>query len=52
MWTTPLLAMMSACNAGNKGKAKFYYKKSGPSRAGIAQMCLRNGITVQDLEAP
>jgi pSer/pThr/pTyr-binding forkhead associated (FHA) protein len=46
------LAFMSACNAGNKPKAKYYYKKSGANRGAIAQMCVRNGIPVQDLEAP
>src|SRR5207248_1747833 len=46
------LAMMSACNAGNKAKAKYYYKKSGTSRAALAQMCVRMGISMQDLEAP
>jgi pSer/pThr/pTyr-binding forkhead associated (FHA) protein len=46
------LAFMSACNAGNKGKAKVYYKKAGASRGSLAQMCIRNGISVADLESP
>jgi hypothetical protein len=46
------LAFMSACNAGNKAKAKYYYKKSGTNRGSIAQMCVRNGIPVPELEAP
>jgi serine/threonine-protein kinase len=46
------LAFMSACNAGNKGKAKLYYKSAGPSRSSLAQMCYRNGITAEDLNSP
>jgi hypothetical protein len=43
---------MSACNAGNLPKAKYYYKRAGASRSSIASMCVRNGITVQQLEGP
>jgi hypothetical protein len=45
------LAFMSACNAGIKAKAKAYYKKVPTANRGtLSQMCVRNGISVQDLE--
>ena len=45
------LAFMSACNAGIKAKAKAYYKKvPNANRGTLSQMCVRNGISVQDLE--
>jgi hypothetical protein len=47
------LAFMSACSAGNKLKAQTYYLKVPPSNRGtLSQMCVRNGISVQDLETP
>ncbi len=46
------LAFMSACNAANLGKAKQYYKKVVGNRANLAQMCVRNGIKIEQLEAP
>ena len=45
------LAFMSACNAMNKGKARFYYHKLDPATAAkFAQMCYRNGMTEADLK--
>jgi pSer/pThr/pTyr-binding forkhead associated (FHA) protein len=48
------LAFMSSCNSGDLGKSKQYYKKlpAGPTRANLAQMCVRAGITIQQLDAP
>jgi pSer/pThr/pTyr-binding forkhead associated (FHA) protein len=48
------LAFMASCNAGNVGKAKTYYKKlaTNPSRGTIAQMCVRAGIKIEQLDAP
>ncbi len=41
------LAFMAACNAKNATKAKLYYSKIPQTQqGGIAQMCIRNGITV------
>jgi len=45
------LAFMSSCNAGNLDKARTYYPLSGPIGKSIAQMCVRNGITIDMLEA-
>jgi ABC transport system ATP-binding/permease protein len=46
-------AFMSACNSGNAGKAKVYYKRLAPAtRAPLVQMCVRNGIKIEQLEAP
>jgi pSer/pThr/pTyr-binding forkhead associated (FHA) protein len=48
------LAFMASCNAANVGKAKVYYKKlaTNPSRGTIAQMCVRAGIKIEQLDAP
>ncbi len=46
------LAFMSACNAANLSKARLYYRKVVGNRANLAQMCVRNGISIPDLEKP
>jgi hypothetical protein len=36
-----------------KAKAKAYYKRvAGSARGTLSQMCIRNGISVNDLESP
>ena len=40
------IAFMSACNAGDVAKAKLYWSKLPPSRAGLKQLCVRNGINL------
>jgi serine/threonine protein kinase len=46
------VAFMAACNAGDRVKAKRYYKLAGASSGTLAQMCIRNGISAADLESP
>jgi serine/threonine protein kinase len=48
------LAFMASCNTGDPAKARHYYKElaTNPSRGTIAQMCVRAGIKIEQLEAP
>jgi serine/threonine protein kinase/tetratricopeptide (TPR) repeat protein len=48
------LALMASCNAGDKAKARHYYQElaTNPSRGTIAQMCVRAGIKIEQLDAP
>ncbi|HTR51718.1 MAG TPA: hypothetical protein VMJ10_13475 [Kofleriaceae bacterium] len=44
-------AFMAACNTGNKGKARQYYRKMSPDTQNLfVQMCIRRGITKDDLD--
>jgi len=44
-------AYMAACNAGNVPKAKLYYRKlSLDSQARFLQICIRRGITKDQLD--
>ena len=50
---TVQLTFMAACNAGNQGKARTYYKKlSAEQQAKVVVMCVRNHITKEMLDAP
>jgi len=44
-------AFMAACNSGNVGKAKQYYRKMTPdAQSRFVQMCIRRNITKDQLE--
>jgi tRNA A-37 threonylcarbamoyl transferase component Bud32 len=47
------LAVLAACNSSNEAKAKRYYAKlSAGQRTTMAQVCLRNGISLGTLVHP
>jgi ABC transport system ATP-binding/permease protein len=47
------LTFMAACNGGNLGKAKQYWKRLTPEGQGkLAEMCVRNHITRDQLDGP
>jgi pSer/pThr/pTyr-binding forkhead associated (FHA) protein len=46
-------AFMAACNSGNVSKSKQYYRKMTPdAQSRFVQMCIRRGITKDQLDSP